>query len=233
MHRLSGGGVEDLAVLEHPPEGHAPEPALPGRRERRAAGLRLVGGVLELLDEGLAPPPGLRAMGDGRRRRAAGRLPRARGVRRLPSPARAVGPAGHAAGRARVHRRGARARRGAPLPDSVDPQWQPASTMAVARNRPTVTVLDPSNPASLVLVAGGFDAAGNPLASAELYEPLGRVFAHTGTMTAARGGHTATLLAAAAAADVLVAGARARRAPRSRPPSATTPRPAPSPPTRP
>jgi WD40 repeat protein len=45
-----------------------------------------------------------------------------------------------------------------------------------------------------VLIAGGFDGAGNARASAELYHPATRSMSATGPLTAARGAHTATPL---------------------------------------
>lgn len=45
-----------------------------------------------------------------------------------------------------------------------------------------------------VLLAGGIGAAGNGLASAELFDPVSGTFSLTGSMSTPRGGHTATLL---------------------------------------
>ena len=59
-----------------------------------------------------------------------------------------------------------------------------------------MTLLNPTDPTSYALVAGGFSkVGGNPLASAELYDPLSRRFSPTGSMSAPRAAHTATLLA--------------------------------------
>lgn len=67
-----------------------------------------------------------------------------------------------------------------------------------------------------VLIVGGTDGSGcsgNPLANAELYDPVAGTFTATGSMTAARSGHSATLLAngqvlIAGGTQVLFAGAR-------------------------
>jgi len=45
-----------------------------------------------------------------------------------------------------------------------------------------------------VLVVGGSDSSGNPLCSAELYNPTTKSFSPTGSLNFARSGHTATLL---------------------------------------
>ncbi len=63
-------------------------------------------------------------------------------------------------------------------------------SMTTARSGHTATFL----PNGKVLIAGGLDASGNYLASAELYDPVAGTFTATGSMTAARAGHTATLL---------------------------------------
>ncbi len=49
-------------------------------------------------------------------------------------------------------------------------------------------------PSGLVLVASGEDSTGNPLASAELYDPNAGTWSYTGNLKTARYRHTATLL---------------------------------------
>ncbi len=76
-----------------------------------------------------------------------------------------------------------------------------AVNMATARYQHTATLLDGGR----VLLAGGAsDAAGTPLASAELYDPVAGTFADSGvTMSSPRIAHTATLLTSG---KVLLAG---------------------------
>jgi N-acetylneuraminic acid mutarotase len=81
-------------------------------------------------------------------------------------------------------------------------KWTATGSMTTARSGYTATVLQNGQ----VLVAGGGNCviSGCPaLASAELYNPATGTWAPTGSMTAARRGHTATLLPTG---QVLVAG---------------------------
>jgi len=66
----------------------------------------------------------------------------------------------------------------------------PTGSMSVARDSPSATLL----PDGRVLVVGGLDAAGTPLASAELYDPRTGTFSPTGSMSVARDYPSATLL---------------------------------------
>lgn len=72
----------------------------------------------------------------------------------------------------------------------VDSVWDVTKPMASTRYLPTATLL----PSGLVLVAGGFDANGKPLSSAELYDPATRTFLPTGDMNVGRGGAAAAHL---------------------------------------
>ncbi|MGK3989091.1 kelch repeat-containing protein [Sorangium sp. So ce136] len=89
----------------------------------------------------------------------------------------------------------------------VDPAWQTAGAMNVARSEHTATLL----PSGLVLVAGGVDLRPSEevvltLDSAELYDPAADSWSFTmGKMLHARGAHTATLLPSG---EVLVAGGK-------------------------
>jgi len=83
-------------------------------------------------------------------------------------------------------------------------RFRPTANMSVARAAHTATLL----PDGKVLIAGGFSATanlgqGDPLASAELYDPATSTFTPTGNMTSPRARHTATLLGNG---KVLVAG---------------------------
>lgn len=75
-----------------------------------------------------------------------------------------------------------------PAPASETP-WQTDAALNRKRGSHTATLLPSGN----VLVAGGVDGS-EPLASAELYDPVGQRWVPTGDMKRARSGHTATLL---------------------------------------
>ena len=78
--------------------------------------------------------------------------------------------------------------------------------MLVARSSHTITLLSNGK----VLVAGGFNTAGTPLATAEIYNPLSNSWTSGVAMTRARGGHTATLLTKGAnKGNVLICGGQA------------------------
>ena len=201
----SPAGVEDFVAFERRPAEEALSYTID---VRRAAGLRLVAGALEVLDAGGAPrlrvaPPDV---ADARGRTIAADL-RVEGCAYDTDPSapwgRPVVAPGAPACTIRVSWEG----RGVSYPAVVDPAWSStANTMTTPRVQAAVTTIDPSAKASPVLVTGGYDSAGNALATAELYEPLSRTFALTGSMSAARGGHASVGLALAAKGRVLVSG---------------------------
>ena len=74
---------------------------------------------------------------------------------------------------------------------SVYPQgFSPTGDMSTVRSGSTATLLGNGT----VLVAGGTDAKGIPLATAELFDPASGTFSATGSMASARTDHAATLL---------------------------------------
>jgi N-acetylneuraminic acid mutarotase len=77
--------------------------------------------------------------------------------------------------------------------------WTATGSMTTARGNITATLLHNGE----VLVAGGINAAGDPLGTAELYNPVTGKWTATGRMITARDEHTATLLATG---NVLVVG---------------------------
>ncbi len=77
--------------------------------------------------------------------------------------------------------------------------WIPTGILTTGRSTQTATLL----PNGHVLVAGGQDSSGNPLVSAELYDPAAGTWTATGPLTTWRRSHTATLLPNG---QVLVAG---------------------------
>ncbi|WP_437581021.1 Kelch repeat-containing protein [Sorangium sp. So ce887] len=191
LHRVLPNGTEDFVVFDR-------EPARKELRYRvdvtAVSGLRLVERTLEFLDAAgsprlrVAPPYLIDATG--------ARLPASLSVESCAVDTNPRAPWGRP-----VTPPGAPActvivgwpSTGVQYPTLVDPQWIATSNQMIApRSRHTATVVDPANPASPVLLAGGFDASGAALRTAELYFPLDRTFASTDAMEEARGAHTAT-----------------------------------------
>ncbi len=75
---------------------------------------------------------------------------------------------------------------------AVEGSWRSTGSLNVPRLQATATLLDNGR----VLVAGGRNFAfTQALNSSELYDPISETFSLTGSMTDARGSHTATKLA--------------------------------------
>jgi hypothetical protein len=81
--------------------------------------------------------------------------------------------------------------------------FKATGNMATPRVAHTATLLTTGNDAGKVLVAGGNDASGHPVATAELYDPSTGTFSTTGSMAAARSNFAAALLSSG---KVLVTG---------------------------
>jgi hypothetical protein len=208
--RAIAGGVED----------HLHYPAAPSEAVARyrlalepGTGLRLVAGVLEVVDAtgnpGLRVPPPHVVDAEGVRHPADLAVEGCAVDRDPRAPwGRAVTPPG--ADRCTVT-----VRWGAiSYPALLDPVWVATQTsLLAARHSATIAELAPGAPDTLVLIAGGFNASGNALASAELYHPLHRTFAATGSMSQARGDHASASLGPVVPtgqpAPVLVSGGRA------------------------
>ena len=185
FYQVRDTGVEDYTVFASRP---AREELVYELELRRVAGLRLVRGVLELLDSGGAPrlrvaPPFVVD--------AAGRHAAAMSVEGCAFDTSPVAPwgrpvtppgAGHCALRV--------AWRDVAYPATVDPQWSTTGT-------PSIALSASANHAATVLV--GMARAGkvlvtNDLAQADLFDPATRTFSPTGAMLKARPVQTATLL---------------------------------------
>lgn len=204
IHRRVAEGVEDLVLFERAPDRETldykirfqpSDPDVSGKAV--AAGLRLVGGVLEVLDRTGTPifrarPPYVLD--------ASGRHDASLSVEGCAVDTSPVAPFGRpvvAPGDAwcsvKVDWSAAHVR----YPALVDPVWGTTfNTMATPRSRHQLTLLNPADKKSLALVTGGVATVGGaPLKSAEIYDPLSRRFSTTGNMNVARSAHTATLVA--------------------------------------
>jgi hypothetical protein len=78
----------------------------------------------------------------------------------------------------------------AELYDPASGTWTATGAMTTTRTEHTATLL----PNRKVLVAGGYDNAGNSISTTELYDPTTGTWTATGSLTTARQWHTATLL---------------------------------------
>lgn len=201
IHRPRPNGTEDFVVY---PQRPAAERLAYTLDVTGVAGLRLVARTLELLD----------AKGSPRLRVAPPYVLDARGARRVASIdvegcafqtdprapwGRPIVPPGASSCTVVVRWDGA----GLTYPIAVDPVWETTDVLVEPRYQAAAAALDDASAASVILVTGGFDAAGVALDSAELYFPLERAFAKTGDMQVKRAAHTATLLPSG---KVLVAG---------------------------
>ncbi len=79
---------------------------------------------------------------------------------------------------------------GLAYPIVVDPAWSTVTPMTTARVKHTATAL----PGDLVLVAGGVDASGAYLSTAEVFDPKTKTWTATAPLSVKRAQHTATLL---------------------------------------
>src|SRR4029079_10923663 len=103
--------------------------------------------------------------------------------------------------------------------------WTITANLGTGRTGYTATLLQNGK----VLVVGGYDSSGNPLSSAELYDPASGTWSSTTNLNFARDFHTATLLlngqvlaAGGASANSILASAELY------PPSTSSPTPIPT-----
>jgi hypothetical protein len=92
-------------------------------------------------------------------------------------------------------------------PPNIDP-FTPTGTMSTARQGETATMITTGPLQGFVLITGGMDQKGIPLATAEIYNPISGTFTPAPTeMNAPRAYHTATLITQGTmAGDVLLTG---------------------------
>lgn len=187
LQRPSEDGTEDYLSFEEAPA--QPEVSYEVVLGAKIAGLRLVANTLELLDASgdprlrVAPPYLIDANGE---RTDAELSVAGCAVDRDPAPPWDRAPVAPGASRCIVSVRWDP--EAVVFPAILDPSWTSTANMISARANPGSALLSNGR----VLVAGGVNAGGTVIASAELYNPSTRTWAATGSMSAARAGHTAT-----------------------------------------
>jgi hypothetical protein len=188
VHRLTAMGTEDYVELATAPADGSVSYDL--RLGADVAGLRLVGRSLELLDASgtprlhVAPPYLIDAEGE---RFSADLAIEGCSVDRDPRAPWGRAPVAPGADRCRLSVRfPANELR---YPALLDPTWTGTGSLANARSGGRAVLLSTGD----VLLAGGRDADGRALASAELYHPATRSWAATADLSVARAEHTLTL----------------------------------------
>ncbi|MEZ4300508.1 MAG: hypothetical protein R3B70_36520 [Polyangiaceae bacterium] len=187
----TASGVEDWVLLEKAPARASIGYAL---ALEDVAGLRLVAGVLELLDASGAPRLRARApyLVDSAGARHAARFELV-DCKADTSAAAPWGRSVTAPGRDTCHLEVTWKGANVAYPAALDPVWEATTgSLAKGRRSHTATQLG-ADTASPVLLAGGFDGS-SAVAVAELYQPKSRTFAATGTLSTARGAHAAVQL---------------------------------------
>jgi hypothetical protein len=203
------GRIEDFVVLERKPA----DARLRYRVELSpGAGLRSVGGVVEVLDAQGAPRLRVeRPYVAARGARASARLS-VEGCAVDSDPRAPWGRAVTAPGGAECDLVVDFRDVDVPYPLVVDPVWSlTGKALSSGRRALTATTFsldaDPNDaipPQTLLLAVGGYDALGAAVGVAELYEPLTRTFAVTGDPTTPRAEHAT--IALAGTSRVLVSG---------------------------
>lgn len=197
LHRVTREGVEDFVTFASAPQVAAVEYSL--QLVSGIAGLRLVAGTLEMLDQAGAPRLRVRSpylVGDDGKAVAASLAVTGCAVDSDPSApwGRSVTAPGASTCTITVSWNNG----DVTYPAILDPSWSTTASMSEARANHTQTLLDTGN----ILVAGGVSAAPSQ-PGAELYNPSTSTWATTGTPQTKRTDHAAAKLANG---KVLIAG---------------------------
>ncbi|WP_394845127.1 hypothetical protein LZC95_49750 [Pendulispora brunnea] len=187
LHRVTETGYEDFVTFEHAPAQEKIEYEL--ALGEGAAGLRLVGNVLEIIDASGTPrlhvsPPWL--LGEDGTRTDATLAVDDCAVDREPAAPWGRVPVAPGANHCKVTVSWS----GAHYPAVLDPEWGTTGSMVSARyDFRTITL-----PSGQVLALGGGQPGNVTVSGAELYDPTSRTWAATGSMHDSREAMTATLL---------------------------------------